>query len=335
MVTKTPDTHLEAMYTMILYFLVSTLVTFTNKIILNQVRCGYLLTSIHGLATYLGCLVLHKPKNTRPPFASVKHQILLAFSLMYAINIAISNVSLAMVPLAVHATIRSSGPAVTALIWFFVDRPRQTWTAQKVLALLLLSSGAILVASVNSQNKTSAVVNVTITGLILTFIGALFAVIKTILTNRLCKDDRIGLNINEILIIITPYASLQAFIFSWFNNEPALLQTAYSRGSIDGYWILMVLFNGMLACLLNMTSFKANKTCGPTAVAIAASVKQVLLLWEPNRVLHVGLPAEIMVGTLMSAVGTLWYSLSSPRSKVVITEEGPTKEKARSIEKES
>lgn len=334
MVIKTKETHIDAMHTMIVYFLVSTLVTFTNKIILNQVRCGYLLTSLHGLATYLGCLLFNKSKDARPPFMSLKHQLLLAFSLMYTVNIAMSNVSLAMVPLAVHATIRSSGPAVTATVWFFIDRPRQMWTVQKVLALLLLSVGAVLVASINSQNKRTTVVDVTITGLCLTFVGALLAVIKTILTNRLCKDGRVGLGINEILIMVTPYAALQALMFGYVNNEFSLLAAAF-RGGVDSYWILMVVFNGILACLLNMASFKANKTCGPTAVAIAASVKQVLLLWEPNRVLHAGLPPEIMVGTLMSAVGTLWYSLSSPRSKVIVTEEGPTKEKSQQIEKES
>jgi hypothetical protein len=80
------------------YFLFSLGLTLHNKFVLLYFPFPWLLTAAHTLASTIGCLFLSHIGFFKPQKLTLKENMsMIAFSLLYTVNIAVSNVSLAMV----------------------------------------------------------------------------------------------------------------------------------------------------------------------------------------------------------------------------------------------
>lgn len=78
-----------------LYFILNLSLTLYNKIILNNFRFPYSLTAIHTLCGSVGCYLLYMMNIFTPAKLGDRENIIMVmFSILYTINIAISNVSL-------------------------------------------------------------------------------------------------------------------------------------------------------------------------------------------------------------------------------------------------
>lgn len=78
-----------------LYFILNLSLTLYNKIILNNFKFPYTLTAIHTLCGTVGCyLLLAMGIFTPAKLGDRETMIMVMFSVLYTINIAISNVSL-------------------------------------------------------------------------------------------------------------------------------------------------------------------------------------------------------------------------------------------------
>jgi len=78
-----------------LYFLLSLGLTLSNKAVLKRAKLPWLLTVLHTGSTFLGCLAYLGTGNLKlSRLGSRENLILLAFSTLFTLNIAISNVSL-------------------------------------------------------------------------------------------------------------------------------------------------------------------------------------------------------------------------------------------------
>lgn len=78
-----------------LYFLISLGLTLSNKAVLKRVKLPWLLTVLHTGSTFIGCLAYLSTGNLKLSRLGTKENlILLAFSTLFTLNIAISNVSL-------------------------------------------------------------------------------------------------------------------------------------------------------------------------------------------------------------------------------------------------
>ena len=81
-----------------LYFLSNLILTLYNKLVLVQFPFPYSLTAIHALCGVIGGIVLLERGTYDPKRMEAKENaVLLLFGLVYALNIAVSNVSLGLV----------------------------------------------------------------------------------------------------------------------------------------------------------------------------------------------------------------------------------------------
>jgi hypothetical protein len=91
-----------------LYFTFNLSLTLHNKAVLVDFPFPYVLTAVHSLCSSLGVLVVrHRGLYTPSKLAAKDIWSLLAFSALYALNVAISNVSLGMVSVPVGVTVTS------------------------------------------------------------------------------------------------------------------------------------------------------------------------------------------------------------------------------------
>ena len=267
-----------------------------NKIIL-ETPCPYLLTASHAIATFIGCQLSHLDQN-RTHIQLQSHIKLLCFSLLYTVNVGISNASLGLVTLPVHQAIRATSPVLTALLALVIpaastQKPRGFKSCRILLPIV---AGVLLATHSGRYDATPY-------GLVLTLIGALLAVVKTIATNVLLRDNQLDLHPMELLRILSPYAGAQALSWAIWNGEHEIFRNAVRK---DIWLALKLLVNAAMAALLNFTSFEANKQCGPLAMAVTANLKQVILLALP---LTGQIPSkQVVLGTLMTVGGSIWYA---------------------------
>ena len=95
-----------------------------NKWILSHTQFSFpwILTSIHIFISGIGAFLLITLGNICEPARLNKkgYLVMAAFSLLYTLNVAMSNVSLTLVPLAVHQMVRSLFPMLNMTLDYFV-----------------------------------------------------------------------------------------------------------------------------------------------------------------------------------------------------------------------
>ncbi|GJE86315.1 TPT-domain-containing protein [Phanerochaete sordida] len=159
-----------------LYFAFNLLLTLSNKSVLTGFPFPYTLTAIHALCSTLGGLFLRARAVYVPKRLDWRSELcLVAFSFLYAINVAVSNVSLHLVTVPFHQVIRAVTPLFTiALSALLLHTPLKR---TRVLALLPVVFGVAL--------ATYGDYYFTTWGLCLTLLGTFLAALKTIYTSVL------------------------------------------------------------------------------------------------------------------------------------------------------
>ena len=122
----------------------------------------------------------------------------------------------------------------------------------------------------------------TVSGFMLTVLGALAAAIKTIVTNRV-QMGQLRLSALEILSRIGPLAFLQSMLLAWAFGEFSLLQKDIASNRSNGQpfsplTIVLVLVNALVSFGLNIVSFTANRASGALTMTVAANIKQILII---------------------------------------------------------
>ena len=170
------------------YFMLNLCLTIYNKAVLGKFPYPWLITTLHTSFGAAGCSILLARgyfKLSRLTMRS--HAILVAFSFLYTINIAISNVSLyvrtdaerqsrstnsfiasAMVSVPFHQIARSTCPIVTIVIYrIFYSRSYSTGTYLSLIPIIF----GVGMATYGDYYFTTM-------GLVLTFFGVLLASVK-------------------------------------------------------------------------------------------------------------------------------------------------------------
>ena len=158
-------------------------------------------------------------------------------------------------------------------------------------------------------------------GIVMTFLGAVTAVLKTIATHSLQND--LGIRSYELIRITSPLAVAQSLTAAWYHDEfttigRQLLHTHRRQGHISSYVAMMSLIfvNALLAAALNLASFDANKRWGALSMGVAANLKQVAILFVPDgpQLGKVVRPSSnVVVGSLMTVGGGLWYAMAQKK----------------------
>ncbi|KAJ5320685.1 hypothetical protein PENANT_c073G10554 [Penicillium antarcticum] len=256
------------------YFLFSMLLTMYNKLILGSFKFPWLLTCLHTTFASVGTFGLLKLgyfKLSR--LGRKEHMILVAFSVLFTANIAMSNLSLSLVSLAFFQIIRNTVPIFTVLIY-------RVWFGRSYFMATYISLCPIIIGA---GMTTVGEYHYSAIGLFVTIFGVVLAAVKTVTTNRLMTGS-LALPSMELLFRMSPLAAIQSLILAIIAGEiPAFADTMSQRATESSKLatagtIAFLLGNGLLAFLLNVSSFQTNKLAGALTISVCGNLKQALTL---------------------------------------------------------
>ncbi|KAL2753394.1 hypothetical protein ACRALDRAFT_2067993, partial [Sodiomyces alcalophilus JCM 7366] len=280
------------------YFLCSLVLTLYNKLVLGVFPFPWLLTALHATCASVGCWgLLQLNYFSMSRLGRRENLILLAFSLLFTINIAVSNLSLAMVSVPFYQVLRTSVPVFTVLIYRVVYS--RTYEFITYLTLVPIMLGAAL-TTIGEYTFTDL-------GFLLTFAGVILAAIKTVATNRIMTGP-LALPAMEVLLRMSPYAALQSLICAFVAGEFGAVGKMSAEGNI-AVWTMVGLFgNGVLAFALNVASFQTNKVAGALTISVCGNLKQCLTVLL--GIIAFGVEVHLFNGTgmLLTMAGAAWYS---------------------------
>lgn len=301
-----------------LYFLANLALTIHNKWVLSRINFRYpwILTALHigvsGIGSWIVCRFNSGiQQQTLDREAWIK---LLGFSILYALNIAMSNVSLAHVSLSFHQIVRSSVP-VFILVLEAAWLTKRHSTGRK-LSLIPLVLGVSL-ATVEEFKDVSC----TMIGFLLTLIGVALAALKGVVTNILMVGP---LKMHPLQVIYTMAlpATIQCIIYGAVAGELKSIRSLFSRlhyeavtveasgGPVSfpvGSILFKLLINGLLAFVLNWVSFTANKKTSALTMTVVANVKQVFSIGLAIYIFSTPLTLTKLLGIGLTLAGATWY----------------------------
>ncbi|CAK7563876.1 MAG: hypothetical protein SEPTF4163_001756 [Sporothrix epigloea] len=299
------------------YFLCNVALTIYNKLILGKFPHPWLLTALHTGSASIGCYILRmRGTIPRTKLNWDEEMKLVAFSVLFTINIAISNVSLAMVSVPFHQIMRSTTPVFTVAAYRLLFG--RSYSTETYLSLIPIVLGVGM--------TTYGEYYFTLAGFLLTFLGVVLAVAKTIATNRIMTGS-LKLSPMETLMRMSPLAFVQALFISWISGElsgaagqasaaVAGRSAAIGAGLSPTGMLVALLGNGVLAFALNVSSFTANKAAGALTMTVCGNVKQCLTVLLGIVFFHVTIGPLNGLGMLVSLAGAAWYSMVELRAKV-------------------
>lgn len=288
----------------------------SNAII--QIHLPFLLTASHAFSSSIGSsIVQHTQRRTdRPSPPLRRHLGLFCFSLLSTINIGVSNMSLAVLSLPLHNTIRALGPAITIALSYAFELKSRVYSRQIYLSLIPIILGVFLVTYGSRYYATPS-------GLLMAFLSAVLATFKTVLAHHLQTASGDSDNIStmrrlsplELLSLLSPYSAIQSLILAWYLGEVDLLNSTAELVPVASAIAKGVLafFNGTCAFLLNLVSFEVNRRVGPLTMAVLANVKQAAsLALVYFFAYYAGGECKVnwqqIVGTVVTVCGGIWYA---------------------------
>lgn len=307
-----------ALISITIYFILNLLVTISNQLIVLRTQCPYLLTALHAVASYISTLLVARLQNVQLNAGRTNsHRMkVVGFACLFTVNIALSNRALGLVSLSIHQIIRATAPVLTVLLTILLElRTSSSYSTSTFLSLVPIVLGVMLATY---SRGTGASLH----GTLITFLGAVTAVLKTIATHALQIDyDITGL---ELIHTTSPIAVFQASLLALWYGDLNRVGSLYSHStaSVDKaiavMWLVMaVLLNTILAALLNLSSFEANRRCGPLSMGVAANLKQIVILLLPYANPHGHPRAQVVLGGLMTIAGGIWYAYLQGHEKTV------------------
>ncbi|KAJ7291264.1 triose-phosphate transporter family-domain-containing protein [Mycena rebaudengoi] len=298
-----------------MYFSFNLGLTLYNKGILVRFPFPYTLSAMHALFGTIGATLLAKQRVFVPSQLHLQEIVAVAaFSVLYSINIVVSNVSLQLVTVPFHQIVRAATPIFTILLsalFFGAESSRA-----KKISLIPVVAGVGL-ATFGDYYFTRA-------GFLLTLFGTLLAALKTIFTNLLQTPSLQSLSENplssapplgrpcfsnplDLLYFLSPLAFLQCTFLAHVTGELERVH-AFSVREMSTFTATALVVNGCIAFGLNVVSFSANRKVGALGMTVAANVKQVLTIVCAVAIFHLTITATNALGIALTLAGGAWYA---------------------------
>lgn len=272
----------------------------------------WLLTAIHSAVTFAGAISLIPLGVFKPTrnLTTADQLVLAGFSVLYTVNIAVSNISLGMVSLPFHQIVRAMGPAVTVLLELaFYNQKR---SAKVYLTLVPVCLGVALTCAGDLE--------FTWIGAAMTVLGVVLACWKGLATNQLLVGH-LKLHPLDLLWRMSLMSAIQCGIIAQFNGETASAASYMDKmnnGKLSftpSAFAFHMASNASLAFLINYVSFAASAIIGPLAISVAANVKQVMVIILSIFMFGFKMTALNGIGVPVTLLGGLWYSSASAAEK--------------------
>ncbi|CAF9923420.1 UAA transporter [Imshaugia aleurites] len=281
-----------------LYFGLNLTLTLYNKAVLGKFAFPWLLTTLHTTSASLGCYILMLRGHFKlSKLTTRENLVLISFSFLFTVNIAISNVSLAMVSVPFHQIMRSTCPIFTILIYrFFYGR---TYSQATYISLIPVILGVGL-ATYGDYYFTGI-------GFTLTLLGVVLSAFKTVMSNRIMTGS-LALPALEILLRMSPLAAVQSLLYAFATGEASAFSAWVAEGNLTPSYSSALLGNGLLAFLLNVSSFQTNKLAGALTMTVCANLKQCLTVLLGIALFDVTVGVWNGAGMLVTLLGAAIYS---------------------------
>lgn len=291
-----------------LYFGANVALTLHNKLILSRTEFDFpwLLTALHSVASAAGsavCLFLFKIGRFADIHSWRHWAWLLAFSLLYTVNIGTSLVSMSLVLLSFHQTVRSLTPVFTSLMEYFALG--KSITPFSALALVPVVCGVVLACY--GEMGFSAV------GAVLTFTGVLLSAAKGVSTHLLLVGE-LALDPFDLLFRMSAMCTLQCIVCAWLVGELADARQFLADHENASGVVLQLASNAALAFGLSYLSLMGNKSTSSLSMSVVGNVKQVVLIALTVVIFSDVLSATQWVGVVMTLFGGAIYSYSKSPS---------------------
>lgn len=232
--------------------------------------------------------------------------VLTAFSFLFTLNIAISNVSLDAVSVPFHQILRSTCPIATILIYRWVYG--RTYSNETYLSMIPLILGVGL--------ATAGDYYATMAGFLLTALGVVLAAVKTVATNRLITGAFAPM---EVLLLMSPLAATQCVVYAFMTGEVYQFRAALAEGAFASRTFgVGLVANACIAFALNIVSFQTNKVAGALTISVCGNVKQALTILLGIVLFAVPVGRLNALGMLVTIAGAAYYSkveLDNKRAK--------------------
>ncbi|GAA5915666.1 uncharacterized protein JCM6883_000710 [Sporobolomyces salmoneus] len=282
---------------LVLYFAFNLGLTLFNKLVLQGFPFPWTLTAIQMLSGTIGTqIALSKGLFTQARLTTKENGVMLAFSGLYTINIAVSNLSLHLVSVPFHQVVRAMTPLFTMALSIVLYRKR--YSRQTYLSLVPVIMG-VAFATFGDYSATAW-------GFFLTLIGAVLAAFKTIITNRV-QVGRLKLHPLDLLVRMSPLAFMQCVFFGWWSGELERVRI-YGATEMTQQKGIALAINGAIAFGLNVVSFTANKKTSALTMTVAANVKQVLSIVLAVLIFNLVLNPTNLLGIVLTLFGGAWYA---------------------------
>lgn len=283
---------------LIIYFTFNLGLTLFNKAVMIAFPFPFLLTALHAAAGCLGTGIWYYYGSLKPKALTRKDSVALyAFSILYTVNIAVSNLSLSMVTIPFHQVLRATTPVFTVAIYRFCYS--NTYSFDTYVSLIPVIIGVGL--------ATYGDYYATMLGFFMTLLGAILAALKTVVTNRM-QTAGLHLTALELLYRLSPLAFLQSIAMAYINDEfSGIKKFLFEQGNLSMKVILIFFINAAMAFGLNVTSFTANKKTGALTMTVAANVKQILTVLLAVIFWHLKVGYINASGILITIIGGVWY----------------------------
>ncbi|KAL7796882.1 triose-phosphate transporter family domain-containing protein [Trichoderma ceciliae] len=281
------------------YFFFSLILTLYNKLVLGVFHFPWLLTFLHTSFASLGTYaMLNMGYFKLSRLGRRENLALVAFSALFTANIAVSNLSLAMVSVPFYQTMRMLCPIFTIIIfrvWY-----GRTYSTMTYLSLVPLIIGAAM--------TTAGEMSFSDAGFLLTILGVVLAAVKTVVTNRFMTGS-LALPPVEFLMRMSPLAALQALACATASGEVAGFRDLIRTGDIAlAPATASLAGNGFLALLLNISSFNTNKLAGALTMTVCGNLKQCLTVMLGIFLFNVTVDTLNGAGMAVTMMGAAIYS---------------------------
>ncbi|KAM0459866.1 hypothetical protein ACHAPV_000116 [Trichoderma viride] len=281
------------------YFFLSLVLTLYNKLVLGMFHFPWLLTFLHTSFASLGTYAMLQMGYFKLSRLGRRENLsLVAFSALFTANIAVSNLSLAMVSVPFYQTMRMLTP-IFAIVIFRVWYGR-TYSTMTYLSLVPLIIGATM--------TTAGEMSFSDAGFLLTILGVILAAIKTVVTNRFMTGS-LALPPVEFLMRMSPLAALQALACATASGEVSGFRALVRSGEINlAPASASLAGNGFLALLLNISSFNTNKLAGALTMTVCGNLKQCLTVMIGIFLFNVSVDFLNGAGMAVTMMGAAIYS---------------------------